>query len=160
MVDKQEQPERYQLLVARNYTEEQFRKMWHDEYIVPKIYTHDNIRVHFYDDNFDHAFYESSGRNVSRKSPLHKDTLSYQRLSRMLWIKDVLSDPEAKMVMGYDSKTKTYVDNKRVSIVKGDYVVVIQLYGDYQNAKFITAYVANNSIDKILSSPEWTQKKR
>lgn len=148
--------EKYTLLVARDYTESQFRQMWHEEYATKQIYTHDGIHVSFYDDNFDHAFFESSGRNVSKKSDKHKDVLSLQRLARMMWIKDVLMDESAKMVKGYDSKTKSYVSNKRVSIVKGNYVVVIQLYGTPVKAKFITAYVADNSIDKILSSPKWT----
>lgn len=145
----------YALLVARDFSEEQFREIWHNEYVSQTIFTHDSIRVHFYDDNFDHAFYESSGRNVRKSDPLHKDVLSLQRLARIMWIKQVLMDESAKMVVGYDHKSKTYIRNKRVSIVKGNYVVVIQLYGDNTHAKFITAYVADNSITKILASPEW-----
>lgn len=145
----------YDLIVAKDYSESQFRQMWHDEYTSQIIYTHDGIRVHFYDDNFDHAFYESSGRNVGKKDPRHKDVLSMRRLSRMLWIKKVLQDKNARMVMGYDSKKKKYIRNKRVSIVLDKYVVVIQLFGNPIQAKFITAYVADNSIEKILASPEW-----
>ena len=150
-----EKVEKYSLLVAKNYTETEFRELWHNEYVNQDIRTCDGIKVHFYDDNFDHAFYESTGRNVGKKSPLHKDLLSNRRLARMLWIKEALRDPDAKVVTGYDNKKKTYTRNKRVSIVMGNYVVVIQLYGDFTNAKFITAYVADESISKILGSPSW-----
>ena len=66
----------------------------------------------------------------------------------------VLADKNAKMFVGYDSKTKSYTRNKRVSVVKGNYVVVIQFYKD-NHARFITAYVADKSIDKITKGPEW-----
>ena len=114
--------------------------------------------MHFYDSNFDHAFYESSVRNGSSNKPKSKDIFSPRRAARMMWIKDVLANKEAKMYVGYDSKTKGYTRTKRVSVVKGDYVVVIQLYKEDQ-ARFITAYVADNSISKITSGPEWTHEK-
>lgn len=76
----------------------------------------------------------------------------------MMWIKDVLADKEAKMYVGYDSKEKGYTRSKRVSVVKGDYVVVIQLYKE-DHARFITAYVADNSIEKIINGPEWNMEK-
>jgi hypothetical protein len=72
----------------------------------------------------------------------------------MMWIKDVLADKDAKMYVGYDSKVKGYSQTKRVSVVKGDYVVVIQIYKENE-ARFITAFVADNSINKITSGPEW-----
>ena len=75
-----------------------------------------------------------------------------------MWIKDVLADKEAKMYVGYDSKEKGYTRSKRVSVVKGDYVVVIQLYKE-DHARFITAYVADNSIEKIIKGPEWNMEK-
>ena len=147
-----------ELLVVKNHTEADLRRIWSEEYCRKVIKTHDGIRVHFYDSNFDHAFYESSVRNGSRNKPKSKDVFSSQRAARMMWIKDVLADKDAKMYVGYDSKTKGYSRSKRVSVVKGDYVVVIQLYKEAQ-AKFITAYVADNSISKITNGPEWTPKK-
>jgi hypothetical protein len=42
----------------------------------------------------------------------------------------------------------------RVAIVKNDYVVIIWLKNS-KEAKFITAYVADNSIEKIRKSPKW-----
>lgn len=142
------------LLVVKNYTESELREIWATEYCRKVIRTHDGIRVHFYDSNFDHAFYESSERGGGRNKPKSKDVFSPRRVARMMWIKDVLTDKDAKMYKGYDSKTKSYTKSKRVSVVKGDYVVVIQLYRELE-ARFITAYVADNSIDKIESGPEW-----
>lgn len=142
------------LLVVKDHTEADLRRLWSEEYCRKIIKTHDGIRVHFYDHNFDHAFYESSVRNGSCNKPKSKDIFSCQRAARMMWIKDVLADKNAKMFVGYDSKTKSYTRNKRVSVVKGNYVVVIQFYKD-NHARFITAYVADKSIDKITKGPEW-----
>ena len=72
-----------------------------------------------------------------------------------MWIKDVLTDPDAEMYVGYDSKSQSYTNSKRVSVVKKDYVVVIQLYKEGE-ARFITAYNADNSIEKIKKGPKWT----
>lgn len=54
--------DRYKLIVARDHTEQYFRDMWSAAYCKQEIYTFDGIRVYFYDDNFDHAFYESTDR--------------------------------------------------------------------------------------------------
>ena len=148
----------YILLDISCYTEESLRALWHEHYVSKQIYTHDGIEVSFFDSNFDHAFFESSGRNVSKRNKLHKNILSKQRLQRMLWIKDVLRDKNAKMVVGYDSKERKYDKNKRVAIVKDNYVVVIQFCKkDRKHAIFITAYVADVSIEKILQSPSWEE---
>lgn len=147
-----------ELMVVKDHTVEDLRKIWAEEYCRKVIKTHDGIRVHFYDSSFYHAFYESSVRNGSSNKPKSKDIFSPRRAARMMWIKDVLADKDAKMYVGYDSKAKCYTRSKRVSVVKGDYVVVIQLYKEDQ-ARFITAYVADNSIDKIKSGPEWTPEK-
>lgn len=144
----------YQKIVVCNFTEEELREIWRDTYCHKVIKTHDGIRVHFYESNFDHAFYESSKRNQSRNKKKSKDILSSERLSRILWIKDVLEDPTATMYVGFDNKTKRYDRSKRVAVVKGNYVVVIQIYAE-RKANFITAYVANNSIDKIEQGPRW-----
>lgn len=117
--------ERYKLIVAKDHTEQYFRDMWNAAYCKQEIYTFDGIRVFFYDDNFDHAFYEST----DRRQGIHK------------------------------SKNKSYTRSKRVAVVKNNYVVVIQIYAD-KKAKFITAYVADNSIDKIKEGPKWVDTKK
>lgn len=139
----------YKKLKPYNMTESELRELWNNEYCRQVIYTHDNIRVKFYSDMFDHAFFESTNREKGGK-----DILSYVRLEKMLWIKDVLADETAIMLQGWDKGKKKYVKNRRVSIIKDNYVVVIWIKNESE-AKFITAYEADNSIDKIMESPKW-----
>jgi hypothetical protein len=145
-----EQDKKYQQLVAKDYTEENFREIWHERYCNQEIYTFDNIRVKFYDNNFDHAFFESSDRSAG-----NKDVLSLRRLSRILWIKDALEDPNAELHVGYLSKKQAQCGKRRVTLVKGNYVVIIQLY-KADEAKFITAFVADpDTLNKVKSDPLW-----
>jgi mRNA-degrading endonuclease RelE of RelBE toxin-antitoxin system len=116
---------------------------------ISPIFTFDSIVVVFFEDKFDHAFFESANRVEKDKS-----VFSQTRAERILWIKETLEDPTADIRQGYDSKTKTYDNSRRVAIVKGDYVVIIKLTSE-KRASFITAYVADNSIQKIMLSPEW-----
>lgn len=134
-------------------TLDELKNLWEDEYCRKVIYTHDSIRVKFYPDMFDHVFYESNNRKAKDKS-----ILSYMRLEKMLWIKDVLMDETALMFQGWNKDKKIYENNRRVSIVKDDYVVVIWIKNKYE-AKFITAYEADNSKEKIMNSPIWGNKK-
>jgi len=134
-------------------TLDELKNLWEDEYCRKVIYTHDSIRVKFYPDMFDHVFYESDNRKAKDKS-----ILSYMRLEKMLWIKDVLMDKTALMFQGWNKDKKKYENNRRVSIVKDDYVVVIWIKNKYE-AKFITAYEADNSKEKIMNSPIWENKK-
>lgn len=140
----------------KDYSEEELREMWRVEYCNQEVVTFDGIKVKFFEDRFDHAFYESSKRNSKDKTieDGYKDCLSYARLEKMLWIKDVLTDPDAELYIGYDKSTKSYDNSSRVAVVKGDYTVIIRLK-DKNNAKFISAYVADNSIGKIKSGPKW-----
>lgn len=150
----------YKKIKPHDFTEDELRAIWQMEYCSCDIFTFDGIKVRFFDDQFDHAFYESSGRNLSVKTKQagYKDCLSYARVEKILWIKDVLADRDAELYIGYDKKTKSYNNSSRVAVVKGDYVVVINLK-DKENAKFVTAYVADNSVDKIRNSPTWKIKK-
>ena len=52
-------------------------------------------------------------------------------------------------------KKKKYSKNRRVAIISGDYVVIIQLNNKMTKANIVTAYVADKSISKILSAPKW-----
>jgi len=54
------------------------------------IFTFDGIRVQFFPEMFDHAFYESVNRKAKDKSEL-----SLNRCEKMFWIKDALNDPDA-----------------------------------------------------------------
>jgi hypothetical protein len=100
---------------------------------------------------FDHCFYESANRYAKDKS-----ILSYTRLEKIYWIKDALTDPNAILKVGWDSKKKSYNKSRRVTLVKGNYVVVIVIFA-IQKARFITAYEVNDedNLSKIMNSPNF-----
>ncbi len=131
--------------------EDAYRQLYIDIYCDPAkpILTFDGIQVAFFPDRFDHAFFESANRAMGDKSQF-----SRVRAERILWIKDTLEDPTADIREGWDKKNKSYDKSRRVAIVKGNYVVIIWIKSKTQ-AKFITAYEADNSIGKILASPRW-----
>ena len=51
------------------------------------------------------------------------------------------------------NKNKEYFKNRRVAIVKGNYIVIIRFVG-LLKAKFVTAYEKQN-ITNILNSPDF-----
>jgi len=129
-------------------TEEEMRKMWDEEYCQSEIETFDGVMVKFYADMFDHIFYESYSRIEKDKS-----ILSLNRLEKMLWIKDVLRDGSAILKKGWNAKEKEYYEDRRVAIVKGNYVVVIRFTGKLK-AKLVTAYEKEDIVN-ILTSPDF-----
>jgi len=140
----------YQLTVLPD--EAAYRHLYLQTYCNPviPIITFDGIQVRFFADRFDHAFFESFNRKLADKAQF-----SLVRAQRILWIKDTLEDPTADLRVGWDKKSKSYDKSFRVAVVKYNYVVIIWVKGNSQ-AKFITAYEADNSIGKILGSPVWT----
>jgi hypothetical protein len=128
--------------------EEKMRELWYNQYCQSDIETFDGVKVRFYEDMFDHSFYESSDRIKGDKS-----ILSLNRLEKMLWIKDTLQDNKALLKKGWDKVKKKYSNNRRVAIVKGNYVVIIMFTG-YLRAKFITAF-EKNEIEIILQAPDF-----
>ncbi|MGL4990063.1 MAG: hypothetical protein ACRC57_02685 [Sarcina sp.] len=108
----------------------------------------------FYEDMFEHAFYESSNKRGN------KDIFSNKRAERIDWIEHVLKDSSAELYMGYDNKKKRNDNSRRVAIINEDnYVVIIRIIKD-KNAKFITAYVADspNTANEIRNNPRWVKK--
>ena len=105
---------------------------------------------------FDHCFFESASRSEKDKS-----ILSLNRLEKIYWIKDALEDPDSIKKIGWDSKEKKYDKARRVTLVKGNYIVVIIIYSKGK-ARFITAYEVNDdeNLEKIINSPDWAYKKR
>jgi len=77
----------------------------------------------------------------------------------MLWIKATLLDPAALLKQGYDKKTKSYSDNRRVALVKGNYVVVIRFIKK-RVAKFVTAFEISEeeSLGLFIDGPDWLGK--
>tara|TARA_R110001583_G_scaffold45139_3_gene142532 strand:- start:716 stop:1183 length:468 start_codon:yes stop_codon:yes gene_type:complete len=117
------------------------------------IITFDGIRVYFKPQKFGHAFYENSQK---RKGP--KDEFSPVRAQRMDWIKATLENPNAKIYQGWNKEIRAYQEDRRVSVIYDDFVVVIELSLSKQGelkGNFITCYVADKSIDQINKSPEW-----
>lgn len=143
----------YKKLKPHKMTINDLRSLWLSEYCNPEqpIYTFDKIRVAFYPEIFEHAFFESANREKGDKS-----ILSYNRLEKMLWIKDVLLDTSAVLKVGWNRNTKSYDNSRRVAVVKNGYIVVILLTGA-RKARFITAYEIDSEANllKILSSPNY-----
>lgn len=132
-------------------SEADYRAHFEATYCRTPVFTFDGLIVRFRKDDFDHCFFESTQRNRI------KDQFSTGRAERMDWIKAALADPNADRFMGWDRDTRQYRQDRRVTLVCGNYVVVISLI-DTQRARFITAYVADtpSSLQKLKSSPRWT----
>ncbi|MEY5049783.1 MAG: hypothetical protein RLZZ175_3142 [Bacteroidota bacterium] len=143
----------YKKIKPQKMTEEELRQLWKMEYCISEILTFDNIKVKFYEDMFDHVFFESADRIEKDKS-----ILSYNRLEKMLWIKDVLMDSTAILKKGWNTKDKEYYKDRRLAIVKGNYVVIIRFTG-LLKAKLVTAY-EKTDIDNILDSPDFERTEK
>ena len=120
-------------------------------YCAAPITTFDGIAVRFRKSDFAHCFFESTNRDQV------KDAFSLQRAERMEWIGVALRDAAADRFVGWDRRTKGYRKDRRVTLVCGDYVVVIAIVTPNGGA-FVTAYVADtpHTLKKIKASPKWT----
>ena len=128
-----------------------YRARFEAIYCAGAVTTFDGIAVRFQKRDFDHCFFESSKRNRI------KDTFSQLRAERLEWIAVALQDTAADRFQSWDRATKTYDKTRRVTLVCGNYVVVIALTGA-MSARFITAYVADTprTLAKLKTSPKWT----
>lgn len=110
------------------------------------------IRVYFKPTRFDDAFYES---HVQKN-----DTFSKTRACRINWIRATLENDEAELYFGWNRHTG--IDKKRrVCVVYDNFVVVIELkltQNGIIKGEFKTAYLADNSIDKIRSGARWSRE--
>lgn len=135
-----------------------YKNIYRKFYCKSPILTFDGISVKFYVSDFEHAFYESRNRKAKDKSKF-----SYQRANRIYWIKWVLECPDAELFIGYNSKTKSYDNTRRVAICVDNYAVIVSIdANDTNKAKFITAYVADGvngkgekAIDLIKKGSKW-----
>jgi hypothetical protein len=136
-----------------NYaTEAEYRQHFERVYCKGPIFTFDGIAVRFRKENFDHCMFESTHRDGV------KDQFSQERSERIDWIKATLENPKAELFQGWDGKRKCYLQDRRVSVVYEEFVVIIQLLGPphrQRRAKFITAYLADNNIARIKRGPKW-----
>ena len=79
----------------------------------------------------------------------------------MDWIAATLADPTAVRFQGWDKKKGRHDATRCVSVVFGDFVVVIRLSKKADGtlkANFVTCYEADNSIGKIRQSPLWNKE--
>ncbi len=142
--------------LLRLASEIEYRQVFEREYCHSPIVTFDGIPVRFRRRQFDHCFFESTNRDGV------KNQFSALRSERILWIKAALQDPTSERYYGWDRDRQRYERSRRVTVVMGNYVVVISLTGT-ETADFITAYVADtvgyngrkSTIDKIRSGPKW-----
>ena len=132
--------------------EDECRKYYEDVYCTTPVTTFDNIKVHFYPEKFEDAFFES--KNYQKRD---KTIFSIKRAERIDWIKSVLEDPKAELYKGWDRDKKKPRKDRRVAVVSPEnYIVIITILSN-NKAKFITAYPALGlrTILKIKTSEKW-----
>lgn len=144
---------RYKKIKPQNLSEEELRGIWKEKYCDNDIITFDNVTIKCYEDMFDHIFFESLDRKEKDKS-----IISFNRLEKIYWIKDTLEDNSAILKKGWDTKNKEYYKDRRVAIVKGNYVVIIRFTG-YLKAKITTAYEKDDP-ENILKSPDFDKNSK
>ena len=134
-------------------SEDEYREHFERVYCQRSILSSDGISIRFKKEQFEHCFFESSKRDKV------KDCFSTLRAERIDWILTAIQDPHADLYDGWDNKRKKYDTNRRVSVVVGDYVVIIRLLKDLQKAVFVTAFVADSprTIARIKSGPKWSK---
>ena len=130
-----------------------YRQHYERHYCRGCIITHDNIRIYFRPQKFGHAFYQNS---EGRKGA--KDEFSPERSQRMDWIKLTLEHPDAELFIGWNKDKKCHDEERRVSVVYENFVVIIELSlnkKDVLKGNFVTCYLADKSVDKIKNAPRW-----
>ncbi len=133
-----------------------YRAHFESVYCLGPVATFDGIKVRFRKRDFDHCCFESSQHDK------RKDQFSTKRAERLDWIQAALQDPNSERYQGWDKKNKRYDTTRRVTLVMGDYVVVIAMKTPDQ-ADFVTAYVADtptrpgrlSTVDQIRKGPKW-----
>ena len=131
---------------------DEYREHYERNYCRRAIYTFDGVRVYFPKGSFWHAFFRSQRGKKAKKTLI----LAPERAVRMDWIAAALLDPSSERYVGWDKRRKIHDPARRVTVVQGDYVVVIQLNGPGR-AFFITAFVADSAstLAEIRKSPVW-----
>lgn len=131
-------------------TVEDYRHYYENTYCRAKVLTFDGIRVQFFPEDFDHAFWRDSNRQVKDKA-----VFDWERAKRMDWIRAVLASPSGELYR------RTMPDGKvrRIALVPGErYAVIIQMHHRRpREARFITAYVvdSDSALQKMRSNPRW-----
>lgn len=134
---------------------EEYKSYFKLQYCNKEIYTLSGIKVKFYEDQFEHAFFKSE--NYKKRD---KSIFAYERAERMDWIKKVLQNEKTELYVGWDRDEKEYNYRRKVCIIMPEnYVIILNMIKE-NKAKFITAYVASKTnAKKIRSAPKWENKK-
>jgi hypothetical protein len=135
-------------------SEEDYRNHFVKKYCNRPVITFDGIPVYFNKNRFDDCMFESSNRHLR-----NKDIFSFQRAERIDWIEETLRNPNNDLYQGWNRDKKIIDPHKRVAVAFNDYAVIIRIKktkAGKLKAEFITAYVADNSINMIRSNPRWT----
>lgn len=138
-------------------TAAEYKTHYERHYQRATIITFDGIRVYFKPQKFGHAFYENSQGKAGAK-----DVFAPDRAQRMDWIRLTLENPNADIYVGWNKAKKCHEEDRRVSVVFDDFVVVIELSLNKKGelkAEFVTCYLADQSIQRIRSSPKWDKAK-
>ena len=132
-------------------SEVEYRRHYETRYCRTVIHSFDGIRVYFPKRQFDHAFFGSADRKARDKS-----LFSRPRAQRIDWIRAALEDPAAELFVGWDRDKKRLNPRRRVTVIYGNYVIVLSLKRLGTAATFITAYLATpHTLRKIRSGPRW-----
>jgi hypothetical protein len=138
-------------------TEDEYREHYRRCYVdaTPPILTVDGVPVRFFDEVFDHAFFDASDRRTG-----NKDRFSIARAQRIDWIRFAIEEGGR---VEYFEWTDDQGHPRRELLLGGAYLVVLQFRGKARNwAKFITAFLHDNP-DRIRHDPNkrrvWPKKK-
>ncbi len=135
-------------------TESEYRKHFELVYCQGPLPTFDGIQVRFRKVQFDHAFFESSS------SKAKDDVFSMERAKRMDWVKIALADASADLRVGYNKRLRRPATDRRVAIIKGNFVVIIRIIGE-EKAEFVTCFVASIwTLQKIRKNSKWPRKEK
>lgn len=135
-------------------TEEEYKQHYVKNYCeAGPIFTFDRIPVKFFEDRFEHAFYQRTHKSWKAE----KDRLDIERAERMDWIKHVLQDPSIIPRKGYDKSNGSYDNSRRVAFLTEENYLVVIYINKRGVGKFITAFLVDNeeTAEKIRSGPLW-----
>ena len=133
-------------------TETEYRTRFLNRYVGlnNSVTTFDGITVHFFQENFYHAFFTSSRRRFPSK-----DKFDRSRAERIDWIRHVLEKIGMELY-------RRVMPNRKVRRIALEpitpYAVIIQIDPKkLTQARFITAYIVNNqpALKKMRSNPKW-----
>ena len=130
--------------------EDAYRQRFLEEYCaLSPLLMHDHMRVAFYPECFDHAFFQDTERGGRPITPV----LSRERAERLLWIARCLSDsalPNYRRAMGEREVRRL------ILVPEESYVVVLRAVKG-MTSKFLTAYVVGSAttVAKIRGNPPW-----